>query len=662
MALGVAGLLLLALASSAPEDADCLACHGDADAKSEAGASVFVDQGKYGASAHAGLGCVGCHEGVAAEYPHARPPAKPACATCHTDAQHELETSVHGRLHGEGVDSPQCSSCHGPAHEVRGASDPASTVAKGRLPDTCGSCHSNSEFLARHKIPFARPVEAYRLSVHGRAVARGVAEAAACSDCHGSHAILPARDAASKINRWRVPETCGACHVEIRKVYEASVHGQGVARGMAGAPVCSDCHGEHAILAPSEPRSLVNPARVSSVTCGRCHADERLAERYNLPRDRVPAFQDSFHGLAARAGSQSVANCASCHGVHDILPSDDPRSTVHPANLARTCGACHPGAGTRFAIGPVHVRPATSSEHVAVRLIRWAYLALIPLTLGFMLLHNGLDFLAKLARGRAHHAGPDGVVERMNLQFRLAHGLVVLSFPVLVVTGFALKYPESWWAAPLLSWEADFAFRGLVHRVAAIALLVALVYHCIHLAMSRRDRAILRAILPGVQDFRDLVALTRHNLGFTKEPPAFGKFSYAEKLEYWAFLWGSAVMALSGFLLWFNNFTLRHFPTWVADAATAVHWYEAILATLSILVWHFYMVIFDPDVYPMERAWITGQVSAEHLRRTRPEYYRALTRGVGPSSSESAPAARETSGPSPTEVLPEEDDKDKKHS
>jgi cytochrome b subunit of formate dehydrogenase len=82
-------------------------------------------------------------------------------------------------------------------------------------------------------------------------------------------------------------------------------------------------------------------------------------------------------------------------------------------------------------------------------------------------------------------------------------------------------------------------------------------------------------------------------------------------------MWGTAVMAVTGFLLWFNSWTLRHFPTWIADVATVVHYYEAILASLSILVWHLYMVVFDPDVYPMDRAWITGKTSAEHFRRTR---------------------------------------------
>jgi cytochrome b subunit of formate dehydrogenase len=131
-------------------------------------------------------------------------------------------------------------------------------------------------------------------------------------------------------------------------------------------------------------------------------------------------------------------------------------------------------------------------------------------------------------------------------------------------------------------------------------------------------------MFPSRRDATDLVRVLAYNLGWTKTEPTFAKFNYAEKVEYWAFMWGTVVMTVSGFLLWFNNFTLRHFPKWVSDAATAVHYYEALLATFSILLWHFYMVIFDPLVYPMDRAWLNGKVPADHYRHSRPEYLRAL--------------------------------------
>jgi cytochrome b subunit of formate dehydrogenase len=175
-----------------------------------------------------------------------------------------------------------------------------------------------------------------------------------------------------------------------------------------------------------------------------------------------------------------------------------------------------------------------------------------------------------------------------------------------------------------LGWERRLAFRGLVHRAAGALLIASLVYHALHLARSARDRVMLRYMLPSWQDLRDVLRALAYNVGLARTPPRFFMFSYAEKAEYLAFVWGSVIMAVSGGLLWANDWALRYLPKWVSDAATALHWYEAILAALAILVWHSYMVIFDPAVYPMDLAWLTGSVPADHLRETRPVYYRWL--------------------------------------
>jgi cytochrome b subunit of formate dehydrogenase len=133
-------------------------------------------------------------------------------------------------------------------------------------------------------------------------------------------------------------------------------------------------------------------------------------------------------------------------------------------------------------------------------------------------------------------------------------------------------------------------------------------------------------MVPKLVDAHALSQMILYNLGLADRRPTFGKFNYVEKIEYLAFLWGTAVMAATGFTLWFNNLALRYFPKWFSDAATALHYYEAILATLAILIWHLYTVVFDPDVYPMDRAWLTGMASADHLRHTRPDYYAELRR------------------------------------
>jgi formate dehydrogenase gamma subunit len=392
------------------------------------------------------------------------------------------------------------------------------------------------------------------------------------------------------------------------------------------------------ILEPANPASPVNALHVSMETCARCHGDARLALRYGLPADRVPSYAESFHGLAEREGSLTAANCASCHGVHNIFRSSDPRSTVNVANLARTCGQCHTGVNEKYAIGPVHVQTSTGPAHPVVRWIRWIYLVLIPLTLGFMVFHNLLDFVAKLIRKpKRDHSGKQ--VVRMNLWFRIAHWGVMLSFPILVFTGFALKFPNSLWSAPFQLWGKHTAFRGQLHRAAAVVLIGSVLYHFVHLTMNRRDRAFLSAMLPKWKDVADLFHVLLYNVGARKDPPQFAKFNYAEKLEYWAFMWGSVVMAVSGFLLWFNDFALRHFPKWITDVATAVHWYEALLATFSILLWHFYMVIFDPLVYPMDLAWLDGKVPADHYRQTRPAYLTALEQADAAGSASRNPHA-----------------------
>jgi formate dehydrogenase gamma subunit len=649
------------------QDEACLACHGQPGMKSDKGKDISIQPEKHAASVHGILGCTDCHTQIK-EFPHPEKIVKVQCASCHTEEAADLPKSIHSVLgdeacsschgnvheiapaakvqpskcaechaeivkdvaqsiHGKAAksgdpDAPACTSCHGPVHKILSASDPGSTVAKKKQAAACARCHADAGFLARHQIPIAHPVEQYLQSVHGKAVLQGK-DAAVCADCHGAHKILPSRDPQSSVSRWNVAETCGKCHTEIAKTYLESVHGQAIKAGVADAPNCADCHGEHLILGPENPESPVNASRVSAETCGRCHGDARLARRYNLPADRVPSYAESFHGLASREGLLTAANCASCHGVHNIFPSSDPRSTVNVANLSKTCGQCHNGMSQQFAIGPIHVRMTGGPVHPVVKWIRLIYLFLIPATLGFMVLHNLLDWLSKLMRPRPRIASGPQVV-RMNLWFRIAHWGVMVSFPTLVFTGFALKYPESWWSEPFLLWGRSEAFRGQLHRAAAVVLVASTIYHFIHLALNRRDRAFLLAMLPKWKDATDLMGVLLFNLGRSKQSPHFEKFNYAEKMEYWAFLWGTAVMTVSGFLLWFNNFTLRHFPKWMTDAATAVHWYEALLATFSILLWHFYMVIFDPLVYPMDLSWLNGKVPAEHYAHTRPEYLRTL--------------------------------------
>jgi len=599
--------LLLGPAAVYAQGNPCLNCHD-------------VDPALLQSSPHGQIECVNCHVGAESAR-HRRRGLEPVdCSSCHADIAAEQAVSVHGKQGTQripGSELPTCSTCHGELHSMTPVSEQGSPVNPGQQAETCGICHGSGQ-PAPAGVRTLRPIEAYTASVHAARVASGD-HGAACSNCHTAHSPLPASNPASSINRLNVPHTCGACHAEISDQFEHSIHGLAAANGVVDAPVCTDCHGEHRILAVGDEGSPVSATNIPVRVCGPCHSDLRLGEKYGLDPDQVPSYEDSFHGLAARGGVQRVANCASCHGVHNILPSSDPASSINPDNLADTCGKCHVGAGTQFAIGPVHILAEEPPNPVAYW-IRAIYVPLIWVTVAGLLLHNLLDLVKKTRYPQPRLRKPPehlAIKERMSRPFRFTHGVAALSFIILVFTGFALKYPESWWAGLLQLGGEDGELRGLLHRIGAVGLMGACLFHFAHLAVSARARHQIAAMMPSGADLRELAHRIGYNLGRRPEPPAPLRIGYVEKIEYWAALWGTAITAITGLILWFENFTLANLPGWVPEAATVLHFLEAILATLAILVWHFYFVIFDPAVYPMDSAWLTG----------KPPFSRAAERG-----------------------------------
>ena len=522
--------------------------------------------------------------------------------------------------------SGPCSACHDQGQKL-------AKSAHAGLP--CDTCHESHEKYP-HPAGIPKPVCAachrdeasdYALGVHGQARKNGNESAPDCGACHGSaHELLAP---SSQAFRAAVPDTCGMCHSEISEQYRASVHGQALARGVTQAPLCTDCHGEHRILKHTNEASPVNAMHIRD-TCGSCHGDVRLTRKFGLPSDRLVSFDSSYHGLAAKAGSQTVANCASCHGVHNILPSSDPKSTINPRNLPKTCGQCHPGAGTRFAIGEVHLTEGTA-EPAALRWVREFYWLVIPVTIGLMLLHNGGDWVRKLIDRRfslrRDRLGDRNFSEHGELRMlpfeRVQHAVLAISFLTLAWTGFALKYPDQWWARPLLSMEGTYPMRSLIHRIAAGVFMAVTLTHLVSLIVSRKLREHWKEMLPTTNDPREALSNFAYNLGLGSEPPGRSSHSYVEKAEYWAVVWGAVVMVATGLLLWANNLVLRLLPKSWLDVATSVHFYEALLATLAIVVWHFYPVIFDPDVYPLNTAFLTGITVRKQERSREREEERA---------------------------------------
>ncbi len=510
----------------------------------------------------------------------AQTPASDAatCGACHDEQPKKVAASAHA--------SVACSTCH-PHHEDF-------PHPEGIPKPQCGNCHQSES-------------RAYVMSVHGRLRARGNAAAPDCAACHNdAHDTQPA---GTEAFRKGVPALCGACHAEIRSEYDQSVHGQAVARGIVAAPVCTSCHGEHEIQPPQNPASTVNAMHVPE-TCGRCHGDVQLTGRFNMPRDTLVSYESSFHGLALKSGRETVANCASCHGVHNIFPPDDPRSTINPKNLPKTCGKCHAGAGRSVTLSRVHWVEG-QQEPKAVQWVRVGYAIVIPLVIGLMLLNVGGDWLRKmvLLRFRPGHTPvlrPRMSRFRMPRSERLQHALLMITFTVLAWSGFALVYPDQWWSRPLSMWETDWPVRGTVHRIAAGAFVALCLLHVFELMVNRESRRRWKTVLPRHRDIPEAVGMFAYNVGLRSFPPMIWPQSWIAKMEYWALVWGAFIMSVTGSLLWANTFFLHWLSKQWFDVATAIHFYEALLATLAIVVWHFYYVMFDPEVYPMNPAWLTG--------------------------------------------------------
>lgn len=605
-----------AKANAAPKikDETCLTCHSDPSSTAVVKGktiSLYVDRAKFRHSIHGSMfSCVDCHTDATA-LPHATLKTV-GCATCHADAQQAYAHSLHARDGKPGqAAAATCQDCHGDAHQVLAAANSASPIHHDNIPATCGRCHGQ-KFLMETNGVSAQPFLSYQESVHGRAVANGSQKAAVCTDCHGAHEIIPASDVHSPISRADVAATCGKCHTETEHTFVRSIHGQSLARGNQLAPTCTDCHGIHSIKSPSNPNAPVAAANVSRDICARCHEGVRLSQEFGVPGNRVGTYFDSYHGLAQEGGSLVAANCSSCHGVHNILPSSDSRSTINRANLVTTCGQCHKGVTREFTLTPVHLQIGAGSRDIgsiAVGWIRIIYIVLIIAVIGSMFLHNAIIWRSKAASIRRMQ---NPCMTRMTANQRWQHLILLTSFIVLVITGFALKFPNTWFAHTLGMGEA---LRGIIHRAAGVVLIGAGIYHLFYLAAAREGRRLIRDFAPRPADAFDLWKTMRYYLGLGGEKPRFGRFNYAEKAEYWALVWGTALMGLTGIMIWAKVWVGNLLARWWVDVATAVHFYEAILATLAILVWHFYQVFLDPDVYPMNWAWWDGKMPVEHYTR-----------------------------------------------
>ena len=228
----------------------------------------------------------------------------------------------------------------------------------------------------------------------------------------------------------------------------------------------------------------------------------------------------------------------------------------------------------------------------------------------------------ELRKEKLHGEGE--MFQRFNRNFRFQHMVMFTSVIILIITGMPLKFPEFVLSRYVVALWGGIHNSTIVHRIGAGMLIYFMVHHLFYTILSRDGRRDFLLLIPMPKDARDAVQNVRHFLGKEPEKPRFGRFSYIEKFDYWAVYWGCVIMIGSGLCLWFEGIVLKYFPKYILDVAHEMHSDEAMLATLAIVIWHFYNVHFNPDRFPGTLMWWHGQISEHEIKEEHPLEYEEI--------------------------------------
>ncbi len=204
--------------------------------------------------------------------------------------------------------------------------------------------------------------------------------------------------------------------------------------------------------------------------------------------------------------------------------------------------------------------------------------------------------------------------ERFPLIRRIEHVVMLTSFTTLGVTGLPQKFPLSAVSQFIVSVLGGIENTRNIHHVAAVVMMIGTVYHLVMMGYGLYVRRVRMSMLPSLQDAKDAFQALMYNIGLAKSRPQMGRYTFEEKAEYWAFVWGTIVMAISGFMMWNPIATTRFLPGEFIPAAKAAHGGEAVLAVLAIILWHFYGVhlkFFNKSMW-------TGKLTEEEMLHEHP--------------------------------------------
>ena len=518
-----------------------------------------------------------------------------------------LSDSVHAKL--------ACVDCHPKAMTLPHPQEQG--------PPSCGNCHKTATLDCL-------------LDAHGRAPAGGDHPAPTCASCHGGHDMVAITDVRSPANRKNIAVTCRACHAKEADAYLTSVHGQAVAGEFADppvhlsaqSPVCSDCHGAHAIASTNTPAFKLDIVR----ECGSCHDKPRPGSSSALTM--YDTYRMSYHGQVTSLGLTRAARCSDCHGAHDVQRIDDPVSKLSAANRLGTCQKCHAQATESFTLFDPHADYHDAARFPLLHGVWWYFILVMSLAFGFFGLHSILWFVRSMidriklgAPPRSPHTGP--AIRRFTRVDRINHALIIVSFFGLTLTGLPLLYANKKWGRLLAESLGGPWMAGRLHRCFAVLLIANFAVHIVAVLGRFRGHGVRNmltgpaTLLPRRRDFADCLGMWRWFIAGGKRPE-FDRWTYWEKFDYAAEVAGSLIIGITGLMLWFPVFFSRFVPGWTFNVASVVHGYEALLAIGFIFTIHFFNAHVRPEKFPVDDVMFSGNLPEDQFRRERGAEYARL--------------------------------------
>ena len=609
-------------------DNECMECHSDPKLTMDREGitvSLFVDSIETQNSMHRGTTCAQCHTGASPHLQRSCSTVGPKvdCSICHSEVVESYSTGMHGILTERGdPQAPSCVDCHG-KHRVKGRQDPKSPTYPLNVPALCGECHAAGHPAAVRRVDRGEEngSDHYAMSIHGKGLLEsGLVVTAMCTDCHSAHRVLPGDNPESTIHHDNLPQTCARCHNGIHEQFINSVHSPLVTDTDKPLPNCADCHQSHTITRTDSEGFQLEITN----QCGKCH--EELTETYF----------DTYHGKVSKLGYTAVAKCYDCHGSHNILPPENPASTLSRQNIVETCGTCHPGSHRQFAGYLTHATHHDRDKYPILFFTFWFMTILLVGTLIVAGIHTLLwlprSFKMMKEYKRMRKKSGDGLVyRRFKRLHSILHIMVVTSFLGLAITGMTLKFSYLGWAQLLSRMLGGFESAGYIHRFCAIITFAYFGIHFVDIIRSkmRQKKTWIQylldknSMLPNMNDARELIGTLKWFFGRGPRP-AYGRWTYWEKFDYFAVFWGIAIIGSTGLLLWFPELFTHIFPGWFINVATIIHSDEALLASAFIFTVHFFNTHFRPDRFPMDTVIFTGRLALEELKEDRPREYKEL--------------------------------------